>query len=83
MEIDKYKDIKEKSLSYNLKLIETKEQLDEILKTYSNSKSYFYRGMSQATYKLYTSGQRFWKTYDYKSLNDNYLEFVKNTQLLY
>ncbi len=77
MEIDKYKDIKEKSLSYNLKLIETKEQLDEVLKTYSTSKSYFYRGVSQATYKLYTSGQRFWKIYDYKSLNDNYLEFVK------
>lgn len=77
MEIDKYIDIREKALFYNLKLVETKEQLDEILKTYSTSKSYFYRGVSQATYKLYTSGQRFWKTYDYKSINVNYLEFVK------
>lgn len=59
-QLETYHDFDEKSGHYcSFKNIDTEQDLDDFIKSIP-SNSFIFRGMNEATYKMYTSSQRYW-----------------------
>lgn len=53
-----YKNFEEKSVNFGLNQnIENKDELDKLIKMYSSKDDFLYRGINNASYKLYSSSQ--------------------------
>ncbi|MEJ2884362.1 FRG domain-containing protein [Pedobacter sp. GR22-6] len=75
-----YSNLEEKSHHFNHKIINSKEELDELLETWSmkdDSKRYIFRGVNNAKFKLYNSGQRAWTGQELEKLGKSYQEFIQ------
>lgn len=55
--VSKYKDLIEKKEKFEIKVIDSIDQLKDIKEQYNNN-NYIYRGVNNCTYKMYTSLQR-------------------------
>lgn len=86
MDVQSYSDFKQKSLFFTGEktIIDTKSDFDNFFRGFiykGNTKNYFFRGMNEAKYMLYNSGQRAWLTYELNKYGISYQEFM-NKQVL-
>ncbi|WP_255079508.1 FRG domain-containing protein [Lacihabitans sp. CCS-44] len=71
----------EKETKFTSHKIDNKEDLDHFIKKFrsESANKCFFRGSNEAKYKLFTSGQRAWLTYEISSIKPalSYLDFIK------
>lgn len=75
-----YSSLREKSQHFDHTIIETKEELDKILDQWSqkdDSKSFIFRGVNNAKFKLYNSGQRAWMGQELEKMGKSYIDFIQ------
>ena len=77
--LEEYKTLEEKNEFFASNItIESKEDLDLQIENLGNNPNLIFRGLSEARYKLYTSGQRAWLTNEEirKESNKVYTDFI-------
>lgn len=85
MKIETYKTLVEKSQYFDSITIETKKDLDNFIKSWSKKddlKKIMFRGVNEAKYKLYNSGQRAWIGNELNTLGKTYYDFI-DSQITY
>ncbi len=70
-------DSKRNYFSKDMTNITSKDQLIDVIKELSKRGKKLFRGVSEAKYKLYTSGQREFIQQDYYTLDIQYVQFMK------
>lgn len=85
-ELEYYRTLEEKSEYFHTSPpIETKEKFDEIwenLSSYPKDVGLIYRGMKNASYKLYSSAQREWNKHNLVSYGISFKEYISNSLLV-
>ena len=81
MDLESYGDLSKKSPFFKgeMTIIDTKSDFDNFFSDFipkGKIKKYFFRGMNEAKYKLYNSGQRAWLTYELSKSFNLYQEFI-------
>lgn len=80
MRIDIYKSLADKDPHFNSKTIDDKSALDALITRWSqkdDSKNLIFRGVIDAKYKLYNSGQRAWLSQELNKLGKSYNNFIQ------
>ena len=75
--IAEYGSFVQKSLFFDQTKITTKEQIDELIVKYEDSKTYLFRGQSEAKWRLYSTLQRWWVLDKIEKSNKKYFEVLK------
>lgn len=90
MKLPEYQNFRVKESFYEYKMIKTKAQFDEAYKTLkSNNDHLIFRGLREARFKIFTSGQREWITKDlgaqieYVDFIQRILENIKKNKILH
>ncbi|MBB2148933.1 FRG domain-containing protein [Pedobacter gandavensis] len=81
MNIPFYSSLEEKKKHFNHEVIENKIDLDDLIQKWTaldDSKSYVFRGVNNAKFKLYNSGQRAWVGQELEKLGKTYEEFIQD-----
>lgn len=80
MKLKEYSDFTEKGKIFDIHTIDNKDELDGLILSVKSMKAKpFYRGVSEAKYKIYTSAQREWIT---KELSNTKLKFDDFIEIL-
>jgi len=80
MKIDFYNSLTDKAIHFQCVNIDNRAQLDTLIAQWTiadNEKHFIFRGLTEAKYKLYNSGQRAWKGYELSHLNRTYQTFIQ------
>lgn len=82
MNIEYYSDFKDKDELYVCHEVNSKASFDIFLKEFSPNKKgtsprFFFRGVNEAKYKLYNSGQRAWLTYELNKFYTSYQDIIR------
>ncbi|HTF03123.1 MAG TPA: FRG domain-containing protein, partial [Bacteroidia bacterium] len=76
-ELKIYQTLEEKSSNFGVARIDTKIQFDDFFDERKSGNS-IWRGMPDASHKLYTSLQRFWITNDLDKIEDNIFDYLES-----
>jgi hypothetical protein len=86
MKIDTYPNLKIKAKYFESKIIDSKEEFDELAYYWTDAKAQpsrdsdrkvIFRGLTEAKYKLFNSAQRFWIGEELDKLGRTYEEFIE------
>lgn len=73
-----YESFLQKSVFFNQKRIDSKEELEAFIIEYGNSANLIYRGVGEARWRLYSSLQRHWILNSYYDLDIDFKDFLKD-----
>lgn len=78
MNLSYYHDVVEKNQNYSTSTyIKTEKDFDAFIKSFESDKDKFlYRGMNNASFKMYSSSQRYWLSKYLSSDSDKYFDFI-------
>lgn len=76
--ITTYNSFKEKEIWFNIRLINKKEEIIQLLSDIQGNQTDIFRGVSEAKYKIYNSAQRFFIANDLRSTGVDYKDFIIN-----
>ncbi|MCL7765443.1 FRG domain-containing protein [Polaribacter sp. Z014] len=77
MKIEFYKSLKDKESHFSTQNIDSKEDLDSFINDWETKENQIFRGVNNASFKLYNSSQRFWIGEELQKLGKSYPDFIK------